>query len=51
MISDIYWQKFLSDGSAYSYIKYTEAVRQEGIDDDAGSVHSGCTHNTGTADR
>ena len=52
MVSDLYWQLFLKDGSAYYYIKYTEALKKEGkIIDDTRPIYSGCVSNKGTTDR
>lgn len=52
MISDLYWQMFINDGSVYSYIKYSESIQKEGkCDNDTGSVYCGCVGNSGTADR
>ncbi len=52
MVSDLYWQLFLNDGSAYYYTKYTEALKKEGrISDEYRPIYSGCVSNKGTANR
>ncbi len=52
MVSDLYWQLFKNDGSAYYYVKYTEALKKEGkICDDTRQIYGGCIGNKGAADR
>ncbi len=52
MVSDLYWQLFKNDGSAYYYVKYTEALKKEGkICDDTRQIYGGCIGSKGTADR
>lgn len=52
MVSDLYWQLFLKDGSAYYYTKYAEAVKKEGKDfHESRPFYSGCVSNKGAADR
>ena len=52
MLSDLYWQLFLNDGSVYYFNKYTSALKKEGkITDDERPIYGGCVSNTGTADR
>lgn len=52
MVSDLYWQLFLNDGSAYYYNKYVDAIKKEGKEGyEFRSLYSGCVSNKGTADR
>ncbi len=52
MVSVLYWQLFLKDGSAYYYMKYAEALKKEGkLIDDTRPIYSGCTHNKGATNR
>ena len=52
MVSDLYWQLFLKDGSAYYYLKYTEALKKEGkCSNDSRQIYSGSISNKRTADR
>lgn len=52
MVSDLYWQLFLNDGSAYYYNKYVEALKKEGKSAyESRPIYSGCVSNKGTADR
>ncbi len=52
MLSDLYWQLFLNDGSVYYFNKYTAALKKEGATfDDERPIYGGCLDNSGTADR
>ena len=52
MLSDLYWQLFLNDGSVYYFNKYTAALKKEGkCNDDSRPLYGGCVNYKGTADR
>ncbi len=52
MVSDLYWQLFINDGSAYYYTRYAEALKKEGkLSDNTRPIYGGCIGNKGTADR
>ena len=52
MVSDLYWQLFLNDGSAYYYTKYVDAVQKEGKEGyEYRPLYSGCAHNKGATNR
>ena len=52
MISDLYWQEFLKNGSVYNYLRYTDALMKEGkLNDRIGEIYAGRPDYSGTNDR
>lgn len=52
MVSDLYWQLFLNDGSAYYYMKYTDALKKEGkTGNEFGPIYRGCSRDKGATNR